>query len=80
MSEQQYEIEQRIHDALAARDKRIEELCLEIRHLRKRAIVAEDRVKELERGLDYWLIDKEMVAAAQTGLPVKYDEPLYGDA
>ena len=73
MSDHQYEIEARMHDALVAKDKRIEELMKENEELKA-------RVKELEEGLDYWLIDKEMVAAAQTGRPVKYDEPLYGDA
>ena len=32
MSEQQYEIEQRMHDGLAARDKRIEELEQKLAH------------------------------------------------
>jgi hypothetical protein len=40
MSDHQYEIEQRMHDALAARDKRIEELL-------ERAVKAESEVARL---------------------------------
>ena len=51
MSEQQYEIEQRMHDALAARDKRIEELVRNSSFIRYDAEIQSnyDRVKIAER-------------------------------
>ena len=71
MSEHHYEIEQRMHDALAARDKRIEELL-------ERAIKAESEVARLTAfpkngdpmpgGIRWFQSSAE------------YDEPLYGDA
>ena len=94
MSEQQYEIEQRMHDALAARDKRIEELCLEIRHLRKRVMKAEVEVRRLKNEISKAqmrikkLLERGVVFNTPGDLYVInhvfessiYDEPLYGDA
>ena len=89
MSEQQYEIEQRMHDALAARDKRIEELEQKLAHsilLTSHEIQSNyDRVKFAEGlirqlpiahdGRNTWLLNY--------GCGVKdwvhYDEPTYGD-
>ena len=74
MSELQYEIERRMHDVLAARDKQIEELCLEVRHLMRRAIAAEDRVEELT-DLNARLAEPRVRPSDST----TYDEPTYGD-
>ena len=70
MSEQQYEIEARMHDVLAARDKRIEELLV-------RAIRAEAEASKLRDIINSPPPTRSLNDGR--GAYEGYNEPTYGD-